>query len=639
MADIIHLLPDSVANQIAAGEVIQRPASVLKELVENSIDAGATFIQIVIKDAGRTLVQVVDNGKGMSETDARMAFERHATSKIKNADDLFALRTMGFRGEALASIAAVAQVELRTRRAEDELGVLVEIAGTRVFKQETVQCDLGTSFQVKNLFFNVPARRRFLKSDNVEKSHILTEFYRIALVNTSVAFSFFDGDEEIFQLPASNNKIRIENIFGKNAKKRWQQQLLNIETSTNLVTIYGYVGKPEYAQKSATQYFFVNGRYMRHPYFHKAVLLAYNQMIQASESPNYFIYFDVDPQTIDVNIHPTKTEIKFENEQAIWSILSAAVKEALGKFNVVPSIDFDQEGAIDMPTSISIENVRPPQTNFNPNYNPFGTTSYKRPNLDWEQLYGSFEKQEEPVESNIDWESNTELVVTPSFIQQEPQQVIENMETRAENFQYKNRYILTGIKSGLLMIDQHRAHIRILFDLFLAQIENSKGVSQQVLFPEILELSADDALYFEQILPDLQHVGFEFEALENHSYSVKGVSAQIGTGSVIDLLLDMLDKVKTTALDPTASIHETISLSLAEASSLKAGQRLSTEEMSDLIDRLFACANHNFTPDGKKIMTVNDVRYSDIYKKVDGKWYLEKRRTTFLITEKHEMKA
>jgi len=606
MADIIHLLPDSVANQIAAGEVIQRPASVLKELVENSIDAGATFIQIVIKDAGRTLVQVVDNGKGMSETDARMAFERHATSKIKNADDLFALRTMGFRGEALASIAAVAQVELRTRRAEDELGVLVEIAGTRVFKQETVQCDLGTSFQVKNLFFNVPARRRFLKSDNVEKSHILTEFYRIALVNTSVAFSFFDGDEEIFQLPASNNKIRIENIFGKNAKKRWQQQLLNIETSTNLVTIYGYVGKPEYAQKSATQYFFVNGRYMRHPYFHKAVLLAYNQMIQASESPNYFIYFDVDPQTIDVNIHPTKTEIKFENEQAIWSILSAAVKEALGKFNVVPSIDFDQEGAIDMPTSISIENVRPPQTNFNPNYNPFGTTSYKRPNLDWEQLYGSFEKQEEPVESNIDWESNTELVVTPSFIQQEPQQVIENMETRAENFQYKNRYILTGIKSGLLMIDQHRAHIRILFDLFLAQIENSKGVSQQVLFPEILELSADDALYFEQILPDLQHVGFEFEALENHSYSVKGVSAQIGTGSVIDLLLDMLDKVKTTALDPTASIHETISLSLAEASSLKAGQRLSTEEMSDLIDRLFACANHNFTPDGKKIMTIFD---------------------------------
>lgn len=604
MSDIIHLLPDSVANQIAAGEVIQRPASVLKELVENSIDAGATFIQVVIKDAGRTLIQVVDNGKGMSETDARMAFERHATSKIKNADDLFALRTMGFRGEALASIAAVAQVELRTRRPEDELGVLVEVAGTRVFKQETVQCDSGTSFQVKNLFFNVPARRRFLKSDNVEKSHILNEFYRIVLVNTNVSFSLFDGDDEIFNLPASNNKVRIENVFGKNAKKRWQQQLLTIETTTNLVTISGYVGKPEYAQKSANQYFFVNGRYMRHPYFHKAVLMAYNQMIQASESPNYFIYFDVDPQTIDINIHPTKTEIKFENEQAIWSILTAAIKEALGKFNIVPSIDFDQEGAVDMPVNVRVENVRPPQTNFNPNYNPFGSTNYKRPNLDWEQLYGDFEKKDEPISSSIDWESNADLPITPSFTQQEQQQVIDNLETRAENYQYKNRYILTGIKSGLLMIDQHRAHTRILFDLFLNQIENSQGVSQQVLFPEVLELSADDTLFFEQILSDLQHIGFEFEALGNNSYNVKGVSSHAGTGSVIDLLLEMLEKAKTTALDPTASIHETIALTLAEAASLKSGQRLSTEEMSDLIDRLFACANHNFTPDGKKIMTI-----------------------------------
>ncbi|MDR3653321.1 MAG: DNA mismatch repair endonuclease MutL [Paludibacter sp.] len=604
MTDIIHLLPDSVANQIAAGEVIQRPASVLKELVENSIDAGATYIQIVIKDAGRTLIQVIDNGKGMSETDARMAFERHATSKITNADDLFSLRTMGFRGEALASIAAVAQVELRTRRSEEELGVLVEIAGTRVFKQEMVQCDLGTSFQVKNLFFNVPARRRFLKSDNVEKSHILTEFYRIALVNSSVAFSFFDGDEEIFQLPASNNKIRIDNIFGKNAKKRWQQHLLFIETSTNLANIYGYVGKPEYAQKSAIQYFFVNGRYMRHPYFHKAVLLAYNQMIQASESPNYFIYFDVDPQTIDVNIHPTKTEIKFENEQAIWSILSASVKEALGKFNIVPSIDFDQEGAIDMPTAMSVENVRPPHTNFDPNYNPFGTSGYKRQNLDWEQLYGGFEKKEVSINSKIDWEEHTNLTITSSLIQNEKQQIIESLETRAENYQYKNSYILTGIKSGLLMIDQHRAHTRILFDLFLSQIENSQGISQQVLFPEILQLNDDDDLFFEQILNELQYVGFDFEKLGNHAYSVKGVSSHLGAGSVIDLLLEMLDKAKTTASNPTTSIHETIALSLAESSSIKAGQKLTNEEICDLIDRLFACANPNFTPDGKKILTI-----------------------------------
>jgi len=603
MSDIIHLLTDSVANQIAAGEVIQRPASVLKELVENSIDAGATFIQIVIKDAGRTLIQVVDNGKGMSETDARMAFERHATSKIKNADDLFSLRTMGFRGEALASIAAVAQVELRTRRSDDELGILVEIAGTRVFKQETVQCDLGTSFQVKNLFFNVPARRRFLKSDNVEKSHIFNEFYRIALVNSNVAFSLFDGDEEIFQLQPSNNKIRIENIFGKNAKKRWQQQLLTIETSTNLVNIIGYVGKPEYAQKSGSQYFFVNGRFMRHPYFHKAVLLAYNQMIKVSESPNYFIYFEVDPKTIDINIHPTKTEIKFENEQAVWSILSAAVKEALGKFNVVPSIDFDQEGSVDISTTMPVESIRPPQTNFNPNYNPFGSTSYKRPVLDWEQLYGDFEKKDS-IESSPTWQPNEENSIKTTSLIPVQQQIIEIAESLSSNFQYKNKYIFTGIKSGLLMIDQHRAHIRILYDSFLSQMENSKGISQQILFPEVLELNAEDAQFFEQIIPELHHVGFEFESIGNYSFNVKGVSSQVGTSSVIDLLLDIIDKAKTTASDHTTDLHESISLSLAQSSSLKAGQRLTNEEMSDLIDRLFACSNHNFTPDGKKIMTI-----------------------------------
>jgi DNA mismatch repair protein MutL len=604
MSDIIHLLPDSVANQIAAGEVIQRPASVLKELVENSIDAGATFIQILIKDAGRTLIQVVDNGKGMSETDARMAFERHATSKITDAADLFSLKTMGFRGEALASIAAVAQVELRTRRAEDELGVFVEIAGTRVFKQEMVQCDTGTAFQVKNLFFNVPARRRFLKSDNVEKSHILTEFYRIALVNSNVAFALFDGDDEMFQLPASNNKVRIENIFGKNAKKRWQQQLLTIETSTNLVSINGYVGKPEFAQKSAIQYFFVNGRYMRHPYFHKAVLLAYNQMIQANESPNYFIYLEVDPQTIDVNIHPTKTEIKFENEQAIWSILSASIKESLGKFNIIPSIDFDQEGALEMPTSMSIENVRPPQTNFNPNYNPFGTSAYKRPALDWENLYGNFEKKTETIESMPHWQPESTPPDIISSIPEEKQQTMEMSEQRADNFQFKNRYIITSLKSGMLMIDQHRAHVRILFEQYISQIENRKALSQQILFPEILELSADDVLIFEQMLPDLQYLGFDFELQDNHSFNVKGVPENVGTGSVIDLLLVMLDKAKTTAEDLSTTMHESIAFSLAESSALKNGQRLSNEEMSDLIDRLFACANHNFTPDGKRIITI-----------------------------------
>jgi DNA mismatch repair protein MutL len=480
---------------------------------------------------------------------------------------------------------------------------MVEIAGTRVFKQESIQCDIGTAFLIKNLFFNVPARRRFLKSDNVEKSHILNEFYRIALVNSTVAFSFYDGDEEIFQLPVSNNKVRIENIFGKNSKKRWQQQLLSIETSTNLANIYGYVGKPEFAQKSAIQYFFVNGRYMQHPYFRKAVQLAYNQMIQATESPNFFIYFDVDPQTIDVNIHPTKTEIKFENEQAIWSILSATVKEALGKFNIIPSIDFDQEGSLDIPSTMSVENVRPPQTNFNPDYNPFGASNYKRPVLDWEKLYGGFESKDTSIESSPTWQPDISFENVQN-IDASQQQFLEQNDSRADNFQYKNRYIITSVKSGMLMIDQHRAHIRILFDQFISQIENRKALSQQVLFPEILELSADDELFFHQMMPDLHFIGFEFDELGNHAFNVKGVPDQIGGGSVIDLLLTMLDNAKTTAENLTVTMHESIALSLAEASALKSGQRLTNEEMNDLIERLFCCSNHNVTPDGKKIMTI-----------------------------------
>lgn len=610
MSDIIHLLPDSVANQIAAGEVIQRPASVLKELVENSIDAGADFIQIVIKDAGRTLIQIIDNGKGMSETDARMAFERHATSKIKDAADLFSLRTMGFRGEALASIAAVAQVELRTRREEDELGVMVEIAGTRVFQQETIQCDKGTTFMVKNLFFNVPARRRFLKSDNVEKSHILQEFYRIALVNPDVEFSFFDGDDEIYRLPASNIKVRIENIFGKALKKKIQQQLLTIETSTSMVSIHGFVGKPEFAQKSATQYFFVNGRYMRHPYFHKAVMLAYNQMIQASESPNYFIYFEVDPQSIDINIHPTKTEIKFENEQAIWSILSATVKEALGKFNVIPSIDFDQEGAIDIPAgNISLENIRPPQTTFNPNYNPFSSVSYKRPTLDWEKLYGGFESKPETaiVPDEQEWQPEVELpkTIESSYIPEaEQQQLVEIEEQRSANFQLKNRYIITSVKSGMLMIDQHRAHVRILYEQFLAEIENQHAPSQQILFPETLELNHDSALYFEQIQSNLKSVGFDFEQQDENVYHVTGTPAQFGTESVMSLLHTLIEKAENTAEESAVVVHEMIAQSLAEAAALKSGQNMTNEEMSDLIDRLFACKHPNHTPDGKRVMTI-----------------------------------
>ncbi|HRZ96471.1 MAG TPA: DNA mismatch repair endonuclease MutL [Paludibacter sp.] len=604
MSDIIHLLPDSVANQIAAGEVIQRPASVLKELVENAIDAGADFIRIIIKDAGKTLIQVIDNGKGMSETDARMAFERHATSKIKEASDLFSLRTMGFRGEALASIAAIAQVELRTRRAEDELGVMVEIAGTRVFKQEAIHCDSGTSFLIKNLFFNVPARRRFLKSDNVEKSHLLNEFYHIVLVNPQVEFSLYDGDDEIFRLPPSNYKIRIENVFGKNLKKRLQQQLLTIETSTNIISINGFVGKPEFAQKSPYQYFFVNGRYMRHPYFHKAVMLAYNQLIQASESPNYFIYFEVDPGSIDINIHPTKTEIKFENEQAIWSILNATVKEALGKFNIIPSIDFDQEGAPEIPMAGSVENILPPQTNFNPHYNPFRASTYKRPDMDWDKLYGGFEQKNEPIlPENTDYKRDDIFASKSETIDQ--QQTIEDEDIiSSSNFQFKNKYILTNVKSGMLLIDQHRAHVRILFEMYLSQIQNRKGMSQQILFPEVLVLDSESSLFFDQIKNELITVGFDFENAGENSYHVTAIPSQLGSVSVISLLNEMIAAIKQTQQNPVRSFHESLALSLANATALKSGQSLSSEEMNDLINKLFSCSNHNYTPDGKVVLSI-----------------------------------
>ncbi len=590
MSDIIHLLPDSVANQIAAGEVIQRPASVLKELVENAIDAGASCIQIVIKDAGRTLIQIVDNGKGMSETDARLAFERHATSKIKEADDLFAIRTMGFRGEALASIAAIAQVELRSRKEENELGTFIEIAGSRIFRQESCMCDKGSSFLVKNLFFNVPARRRFLKSDNVEKRHLLNEFYRIVLVNPEIEFSFFDGEEELYRLAPSNIKQRIEQIFGS-SKRKISQQLLTIETNTSLVKISGFIGRPEFAQKRAHQYFFVNGRYMRHPYFNKAISLAYSQLIPEDEAPAYFIYLEVDPQSIDINIHPTKTEIKFENEQAIWAILSAAVKESLGKFNIVPSIDFDRENAPEIPVQRSNAEISPPKVHFNPSYNPF-SGGYKRPQTEWEELYKGFEGQKE---------SEKHLSIFSK-------KANEDTDTTGVYFQLKNKYLITSVKSGMLIIDQRRAHIHILFNQFLKNIQEKKGFSQQLLFPETLELMTEDSLFFEQIKSELAYLGFEMEPATSSStnqYEIKGIPAQIHSSSkIIPLLRDIIEKVKGATGDAQTVIHEQIALSLAKTAAIQVGHTLNQEEMKDLVEQLFACPTHNHTSEGKTIMAI-----------------------------------
>ena len=470
--DIIHLLPDSVANQIAAGEVIQRPASCLKELVENSLDAGATRIQVIVRDAGRTLLQVIDNGSGMSEMDARLAFERHATSKIQEAQDLFSLRTMGFRGEALASICAVAQVEMTTRRNEDETGTLIEIHGSDVVRQEPCSCPVGTNIKVSNLFFNVPVRRKFLKTDQTELRNLLTEFYHIVLVYPKVAFTFVHNDEILLELPAGTEKQRIEAVFGNSKKNVYTSAFVEVNTDTELVSIRGFVVKPENATRKAEQYFFVNGRYMRHPYFLKAVQTAYSGMLTADYQPSFFIYFTIAPEAIDVNIHPTKTEIKFADEQAIFQILMASVREALGKFTLAPTLDFDAQGSIDIPLP-STEPVAAPHVTVDPTYNPFHTRG---------AIY--------PDKAPKNWESLYEALSTPRDLEISTSQEMTISDT-APIWQYGGKYIFVAVENGLLMINQHRAHVAVLYARFLEQLANTQGAMQQLLFPEVLTLTPD----------------------------------------------------------------------------------------------------------------------------------------------------
>lgn len=583
MNDIIHLLSDSIANQIAAGEVIQRPASVVKELMENSIDAGASIIQLIIKDAGRTLIQVVDNGKGMSETDARMAFERHATSKISTAGDLFSLRTMGFRGEALASIAAVAQVELKTARLDDKSGTLLLISASQVEKQQAIATTPGSIFSVKNLFFNVPARRKFLKSNETELKNILTEYERIVLVNPQIAFDLRHNDTEIMNLPVSNLKQRILNVFGK----RLETQLLTVHVETSLVSVTGFIGTPDSSKKRGNlQYFFANNRYMRHPYFHKAVMHAFDPFIPAGEMPNYFLYLTVDPGSIDVNIHPTKTEIKFENEQAIWMIITAAVKEAIGKTNAIPSLEFDQEDAIDMPVYTKrTPSFEAPKINLNANYNPFKNSDYHKPSTDWEKLYNN-DSPEDSIKS---------LKFLDSIKLSEPTKSI---------LSHKGRYLITTLISGLSLIDQHRAHIRILFDEYMQRMRQKQGVSQGALFPEIISFTPAQATVLPFLLDDLAYMGFDLSDLGNNSYSINGVPAGLESSGVVGILLDMTDKVLETGCEVKEEITETLALTLAKKAAVPYGKILSEEEAAGLIAGLFASSSPNYTPDGKAIIIV-----------------------------------
>lgn len=622
MSDIIHLLPDSVANQIAAGEVIQRPASVIKELVENAIDAGAQNIHVLVTDAGKTCIQVIDDGKGMSETDARLSFERHATSKIREASDLFALRTMGFRGEALASIAAVAQVELKTRTGKDELGTKIVIAGSKVESQEAISCPKGSNFSIKNLFFNIPARRKFLKANSTELSNILTEFERIALVHPEVAFSLYSNDSELFNLPVSPLRQRILAVFGK----KLNQQLLTVEVNTTMVKVSGFVGRPETSRKKgAHQYFFVNGRYMRHPYFHKAVMDAYEHLIPVGEQISYFLYFEVAPANIDVNIHPTKTEIKFENEQAIWQILSAAVKESLGKFNAVPSIDFDTEDMPDIPAFEQNRPPEPPKVHYDSSFNPFKTNpggggGYSRPQVDWEVLYGGLEKASKmnraadelqlmPADEPVTME---EEIISPAAPATLYSGEAAAMEKSSQHLQFKGRFILTSVKSGLMLIDQHRAHICVLFDRYLTQIRQKQGVSQGVLFPEILRLPASEAAMLQSIMDDLAAVGFDLSDLGGGSYAINGIPSGIEGLDPVELVRNMVHTAIEKGNDVKEEIQNMLALTLARAAAIVYGQVLTNEEMVSLVDNLFACPSPNYTPDGRVVLST--IKEEDIDK-------------------------
>ena len=611
MSDIIRLLPDSVANQIAAGEVIQRPASVIKELVENAVDAGARHIDVLVVDAGKTSIQVIDDGKGMSETDARLSFERHGTSKIREAADLFALHTMGFRGEALASIAAVAQVELRTRMEGEELGTMLTISGSKVEGQEAVSCPKGSSFSVKNLFFNVPARRKFLKSNQTELSNILAEFERIVLVNPEVSFTLHHNGTELFNLPALQLRQRIMGVFGK----KMNQELLSLDVDTTLIRVSGFVGKPETARKKgARQYFFVNGRYMRHPYFHKAVMDAYEQLVPAGEQVSYFIYFEVDPAHIDVNIHPSKTEIKFENEQAVWQILAAAVKETLGKFNAVPSIDFDTEGMPDIPASDAspYAGIQPPKVSYNPDYNPFNTSaappsSYSRSGQDWEQLYAGLERHASsqnlhPDESEYKMEGGNSAEEAPGLYDRVEEAPAGG--NSGKHYQFKGRFILTSVKSGLMIIDQQRAHIRILYDKYIDQISHRQGVSQRVMFPDIVQFPLSEAAILQEIMEDLSFLGFDLTDLGGGSYAVNGVPAGIEGLNPIELIQNMVHTAMEKGGKVKEEVQRILALTLAKAAAIVPGQVLTDEEMTGLVDGLFAVATPNYTPDGKTVLSV-----------------------------------
>ena len=599
--DIVRLLPDSVANQIAAGEVIQRPASVIKELVENSIDAGAGTIDVYVQDAGRTCIQVIDDGKGMSETDARLAFERHATSKITRAEDLFTLRTMGFRGEALPSIVAVSQVTLQTRTLDSELGTRIEIEGGRVLDQQPCVCAVGANFEVRNLFFNIPARRKFLKSNHTELNNIIQEFERIALVNPSVAFNLTCDGTTTVRLMATNLRRRIVDIFGK----KTGDDLVSVDVDTTLVKITGFVGRPESSRKKgARQYFFVNGRYMRHPYFAKAVVEAFSGLVPEGEQVSYFLYLTIDPANIDVNISPTKTEIKFENEPAIWQIIHAGIKESLGRFSATPTIDFDNAQETEIPVmNLPGAEVQAPKLTIDTSYNPFAKTSSSfTPRVDagtsrsknsvdeWSKLYDQLLPKAETMHSQ---ESSM-------F----PAESSEEIEIGSVHFQYKGQYVVSASTAGLMIVNQHRAHVRILYDKYLVQMANQENVTQGLLFPELLTLPPSEAKVMEEIMEEIRNLGFDVTSIGGGSFSINGLPANVEGLNPQTIIRDMVVSVCEGGTPSLADYKHRIALSLAKATAIVDGQFLSQEEMDVLMSDLLKSVNPNIAPDGKTIIAV-----------------------------------
>jgi len=604
MSDIIQLLPDAVANQIAAGEVVQRPASAVKELVENAIDSGADKIQLILKDAGKGLIQVIDNGCGMSMTDARMSFERHATSKIRKAEDLFAIRTMGFRGEAMASIAAIAQVELKTRRFEDELGTCVCIEGSEVMSQAACAASAGTSVSVKNLFYNTPARRNFLKSNPVEMRHILDEFQRVSLANPQIFFTLHHDAQEVYHLPASSLKQRIVHLFGNN----YNQRLVPVEEDTSIIKLRGFVGKPEFARKTrGEQFFFVNNRYIRDNYLNHAVIAAFEELLPDESYPLYVLFIDIDPSRIDINVHPTKTEIKYQDEKAIYAIIRSAVKRSLGRYNITPSLDFDQENSIGhLITPVPVEQLVQPGIKVNPDFNPFETPGKNKgegsfayssnPNKggipqNWETLY-QITKAEPPQQHELAPESgftvNEQTISKPS---------------ERQLFQIQNRYILSQIKSGFMLISQQAAHERILYERFLQQLQNHSGSSQQSLFPQTVTLNGSDYELLRELLPDIRTLGFDIREFGKNTVVVDGIPADINSTGEHQLLEHLLEGFKNNMAILKLDKRDILARTLARNAATKAGIKLTLEEMNLLIDQLFACQMPNLALNGKPVIS------------------------------------